>query len=122
MPSAAPPARRDTAGGANAKIEPTNAKPTRIAIARRMSSSPNTPFRYRDTCEKRSAARPDNRGGEPSFHTRPMMCAGKCMPEAVIVEAVRTPIGKRGGSLKDWRPDDLAAFILRALADRTGSE
>ena len=44
------------------------------------------------------------------------------MPDAVIVEAVRTPIGKRGGSLKDWRPDDLAAFILRALADRTGIE
>jgi len=44
------------------------------------------------------------------------------MPEAVIVEAVRTPIGKRGGALKDWRPDDLAAFALRALVDRTGIE
>ena len=44
------------------------------------------------------------------------------MPEAVIVEAVRTPIGRRGGSLKDWRPDDLAAFILRALVERTGIE
>src|SRR5439155_719801 len=44
------------------------------------------------------------------------------MPEAVIVGAVRTPIGKRGGSLKDWRPDDLAGFVLRALADRTGIE
>ena len=39
------------------------------------------------------------------------------MPQAVIVGAVRTPIGKRAGSLKDWRPDDLAAFVLRALAD-----
>src|SRR5437879_7378104 len=44
------------------------------------------------------------------------------MPEAVIVGAVRTPIGRRGGSLKDWRPDDLAAFALRALSDRTGIE
>src|SRR5439155_11554286 len=44
------------------------------------------------------------------------------MPEAVVVGAVRTPIGKRGGSLKDWRPDDLAGFVLRALADRTGIE
>lgn len=44
------------------------------------------------------------------------------MPEAVIVEAVRTPIGRRGGSLKDWRPDDLAAFILRALVERTEIE
>jgi acetyl-CoA acetyltransferase family protein len=40
------------------------------------------------------------------------------MQDAVIVEAVRTPIGKRGGSLKDWRPDDLAAFALRGLVDR----
>src|SRR5947209_20193547 len=44
------------------------------------------------------------------------------MPQAVIVGAVRTPIGKRAGSLKDWRPDDLAAFVLLALADRTGIE
>src|SRR5438067_28066 len=44
------------------------------------------------------------------------------MRDAVIVEAVRTPIGKRGGALKDWRPDDLAAFTLRALVDRAGVE
>ena len=50
------------------------------------------------------------------------MPVGKAMPDAVIVGAVRTPIGRRGGSLKDWRPDDLAAFALRALADRTGIE
>jgi acetyl-CoA acetyltransferase family protein len=51
-----------------------------------------------------------------------MVSPGKPMPDAVIVEAIRTPIGKRGGSLKDWRPDELAAFILRALVDRTGIE
>ena len=44
------------------------------------------------------------------------------MREAVIVEAVRTPIGRRGGSLKDWRPDDLAAFVLRAVSDRARIE
>jgi acetyl-CoA acyltransferase len=44
------------------------------------------------------------------------------MRDAVIVEAVRTPIGRRGGALKDWRPDDLAAFALRALVDRAGIE
>ena len=44
------------------------------------------------------------------------------MRDAVIVGAVRTPIGKRGGALKDWRPDDLAAFALRALVDRVGVE
>ena len=42
------------------------------------------------------------------------------MTEAVIIDAVRTPIGRRGGSLKDVRPDDLAAHVLRALVERTG--
>src|SRR5213592_2052450 len=42
------------------------------------------------------------------------------MSTAVIVDAVRTPIGKRGGALKDVRPDDLAAHVLRALTERTG--
>src|SRR6185503_14427817 len=41
------------------------------------------------------------------------------MPEAVIVDAVRTPIGRAvKGSLKDVRADDLAAIPLKALIDR----
>jgi len=41
------------------------------------------------------------------------------MPEAVIVDAVRTPIGRAvKGSLKDVRADDLAAVPLRALSER----
>jgi acetyl-CoA acyltransferase len=40
------------------------------------------------------------------------------MPTAVIVDAVRTPLGKRNGSLKDSHPVDLAAHTLRALVDR----
>jgi len=40
--------------------------------------------------------------------------------EAVIVDAVRTPIGKYGGVLKDIRVDDMSAVILHALVDRTG--
>ncbi len=44
------------------------------------------------------------------------------MPEAIIVGAVRTAIGKRGGALKDWRPDDLAAYVLREVVDRAGIE
>lgn len=43
------------------------------------------------------------------------------MPEAVIVEAIRTPIGKRGGSLAGVHPVDLAAHVLTALVERTGS-
>ncbi len=40
------------------------------------------------------------------------------MPEAVIVDVVRTPTGKRNGKLKDWHPADLAAHVLKALAER----
>ena len=40
------------------------------------------------------------------------------MKEAVIVDAVRTPIGRRGGSLKDVRPDDLAALVITKLLER----
>src|SRR5213596_2847661 len=40
--------------------------------------------------------------------------------EAVIVEAVRTPIGKRDGSLKDTHPVDLLADVLKELASRAG--
>lgn len=40
--------------------------------------------------------------------------------EAVIVEAVRTPIGKRNGSLKEFHPADLLAEVLREVIERTG--
>ena len=42
------------------------------------------------------------------------------MPEAVIIDGVRTPIGALGGALAAVRPDDLAALVLKALVQRTG--
>jgi acetyl-CoA acyltransferase len=42
------------------------------------------------------------------------------MPTAVIVDAVRSPLGRRNGKLKDTHPVDLAAHSIRALVDRTG--
>ncbi|MGE9809483.1 thiolase family protein [Janibacter sp. G1551] len=40
--------------------------------------------------------------------------------EAVIVDAVRTPVGKRGGQLRNWHPVDLLAQTLSHLTERTG--
>ncbi|WP_374055557.1 acetyl-CoA C-acyltransferase [Rossellomorea sp. FM04394] len=40
------------------------------------------------------------------------------MREVVIVDAVRTPIGKYKGSLKEVRPDDLGAHVIKALVER----
>ena len=40
------------------------------------------------------------------------------MANAVIVDAVRTPGGKRGGKLKDWHPVDLAAEVLKEVVKR----
>jgi acetyl-CoA acyltransferase len=42
------------------------------------------------------------------------------MRDAVIVEAVRSPVGKRGGKLAGWHPVDLLAEVLRAAVERTG--
>jgi len=39
---------------------------------------------------------------------------------AVIVDAVRTPLGRRNGMLREWHPVDLAAETLKALVERTG--
>lgn len=40
------------------------------------------------------------------------------MKEVVIVDAVRTPFGRYNGALKDVRPDDLGAVVLKALVER----
>lgn len=40
--------------------------------------------------------------------------------DAVIVDAVRTPIGKRRGALAGWHPTDLLGHTLQALLERTG--
>jgi 3-oxoadipyl-CoA thiolase len=40
--------------------------------------------------------------------------------EAWIIDAVRTPIGRRDGALRSVRPDDLAALVVRAAVERSG--
>jgi len=42
------------------------------------------------------------------------------MREVVIVEGVRSPVGRKNGLLKDIRPDDLAGEVLKALVNRAG--
>ncbi len=42
------------------------------------------------------------------------------MPEAVILSAVRTPVGRYGGALAGERPDDLAALVIREAVERAG--
>lgn len=40
--------------------------------------------------------------------------------ESYIIDAIRTPVGRYGGALRDVRPDDLAAHAIKALVERTG--
>jgi acetyl-CoA C-acetyltransferase len=40
------------------------------------------------------------------------------MPEAYLVDAVRTPVGRRGGALSTIHPADLGAHVLRAIVER----
>ena len=42
------------------------------------------------------------------------------MSEALIISAVRTPVGRAGGALAEVRADDLAAIAVRAAVDRVG--
>src|SRR6188472_1431738 len=42
------------------------------------------------------------------------------MPEAVVLSAVRTPVGRYGGGLSAVRPDDLAAIAVAAAVERAG--
>ncbi|MFJ8247142.1 thiolase family protein [Peribacillus asahii] len=42
------------------------------------------------------------------------------MREVVIVEGIRTPVGRRNGVFRDIRPDDLAAEVLKKLVEKTG--
>jgi acetyl-CoA acetyltransferase family protein len=42
------------------------------------------------------------------------------MPEAFILDGLRTPIGRYGGVLADQRPDDLVALTMKTVLDRTG--
>ncbi len=42
------------------------------------------------------------------------------MAEAVIIEAVRTPFGRRGGALREYRPDALLAHVIDGLLARAG--
>jgi acetyl-CoA C-acetyltransferase/3-oxo-5,6-didehydrosuberyl-CoA/3-oxoadipyl-CoA thiolase len=41
------------------------------------------------------------------------------MRRAIVVQALRTPIGTHGGSLKSVRPDDLAALVIRTIVERS---
>ncbi len=42
------------------------------------------------------------------------------MKEVVIIDAIRTPVGRAGGSLASVRPDDLLSYVLAGLMERTG--
>ena len=58
----------------------------------------------------------DRRGPVPHHPPR----RDRHMPEAYIVDAVRTPVGKRGGALAEVHSADLGAHVLAALVRRTG--
>lgn len=42
------------------------------------------------------------------------------MPEAFLLDAVRTPVGRRGGALAGWHPADLGAHVIKTAVERAG--
>src|ERR671911_672149 len=59
-------------------------------------------------------------GRRPTGTTDRQPPGGATMAEAYIVDAVRSPVGRRGGGLSRVHPADLGAHSLGALVDRTG--
>src|SRR2546426_942733 len=68
-------------------------------------------LRSRDA-RSRPSPHPPPRGGEGMTELR----------QAVIVATARTPMGRYGGQLKDVRPDDLAAIVLKEVCERARVE
>ncbi len=60
------------------------------------------------------------RGPEVPTIVRMLTRPNPTRPEAWIIDAVRTPIGRYGGALAGVRPDDLAALVIRAIVERNG--
>src|SRR3979409_265129 len=56
----------------------------------------------------------------PVLGTQPTSQRSSAMTEAVIVEAVRSPVGKRNGGLSGVHPGELSAQVLNGLAERAG--
>src|SRR4051812_24791098 len=97
---------------------PPQSRPSASASSRaRRRRCPDTTCRSRGT---RGRARAAPRA--PLLRRRPFLhhSYDPLMPEAVIVDAVRTPIGRYGGVLASVRPDDLAARVVEAVVERTG--
>jgi acetyl-CoA acyltransferase len=57
-----------------------------------------------------------HRGGR---HAMPLPCPA--VRPVMVIDAVRTPIGARGGLLSGWHPADLTGFLLTVLLERTGA-
>jgi 3-oxoadipyl-CoA thiolase len=59
--------------------------------------------------------------GHPTAATFwPGACEDQFVREALIIDALRTPMGRHGGALAAVRPDDMAAHVIRALVQRNG--
>jgi Thiolase, N-terminal domain len=57
---------------------------------------------------------------EDSELVDPASVRSSAMTDAVILDALRTPIGRHGGVLASVRPDDLGAHVVRAAVERNG--
>ena len=71
---------------------------------------------------RRARSVPGRRFGSTSFGKGEASLAPTLnhVPRAVVLSAVRTPIGRYGGALSDVRPDDLAATAIAAAVERAG--
>ena len=123
-------------GGA-ARVDPRRARQprggdaVRDAVRARSRRGAHRPFRRHvreraDRGLRRRGTQGRVRAARPRRGDRLLRTTGRAqlhrvaMPRAVVLSAVRTPVGRYGGSLSGVRPDDLAATAIAAAVERAG--
>ena len=103
-------------------VSATEAATVHASVVRRMRfMNVVFPGRLTATRRRRLSSLPGERAGPRRARVFRRGCAkDRHVSEAVVVDALRTPMGRYGGALAPVRPDDLASYAIRALVDRTG--
>ena len=93
-------------------------RPGRLPVEEVGNAVPLEQARERDHDHEEQDEKPEGEGYED--HLPPLRLQSSAVADALIIDAVRTPMGAYRGGLSGIRPDDLAAHVISAAVERTG--